>query len=176
MNALHSGDIVVATVDGAGWLAVGPGRQPYEEGEEFLVTSTRAADTVNVRPAPPGSGPVFKIPRSDIRKVTRMIGEAPPGGIPAKHPGIAWLFEDARRMADRLGLCDDYDRLCDALGVPGRMRSFTISLLSADGIQITAKVNAHSRALAEQKLRDQLGSTNPAAPLVLEAHRSAVEP
>lgn len=172
------GDTVVVTRNGFGYFASGGGGAHYAEGEELLITSTRSQSTgyLNVRPAPPASGMVFRIPTDRVERVARMIGDVPAGGIPAEHPGLEWLWEDAGRMADRLGLCEDYDRLCDALGIPGRVRTFSISLLSADGITVTAKVEARSKSLAEQRVRDRLGGGTGAAPLVIEpSRRMAVE-
>lgn len=83
---------------------------------------------------------------------------------------VVAVFEDAARMADRLGLCADFDRICDAIGAPGRVRTFSISVMSGEGIEVTAKVEARSRRLAEQRVREQL---TPAAPLALEASREA---
>ncbi|MEV4735538.1 MULTISPECIES: hypothetical protein [unclassified Microbacterium] len=176
MNDYKKGDTVVVTRDGYGHYASGGGGAGYVVGEELVITSTRsiASGYLNVRPAPPGDGMVFRIPTDRVRPVPRMIGEIPAGGISPEDPRIAWLFEDAGRMADRLGLCADYDRLCDALGIPGRVRTFTVSLLSGDGITVTAKVEARSKRLAEQRVRERLsGGTETAAPLVLEASRLA---
>lgn len=173
MSTYEKGDTVVVTADGWGHFASGGGGTTYSAGEELLVTSARGAGYLNVRPAPPASGLVFKIPTSRVRPVPRMIGEVPAGSIPADHPGLEWLFEDAARMADRLGLCADYDRLCDALGIPGRVRTFTVSLLSEDGLTVTAKVEARSKALAQQKVRDRLAGTG-SEPLALEATRAVM--
>jgi hypothetical protein len=165
------GDTVVVTRSGFGHYASGGGGVPYSKGEELLITSTRsqAGGYLNVRSAPPAGGLVFRIPTDRVQRVARMIGEVPAGGIPAEHPGLDWLWEDAGRMADRLDLCEDYDRLCDALGIPGRVRTFSISLLSADGITVTAKVDARSKKLAEQRVRERLGAGPESAPLALEA-------
>ncbi|MFJ4174019.1 hypothetical protein [Microbacterium sp. NPDC089696] len=175
MSGYSKGDTLLVTRDGFGDYATGRGGVYYAEGDEVLVTSTRSQlhGYLNVRPAPPANGLVFRIPTDRVRPVPRMIGEIPAGGISAEDPRIAWLFEDAGRMADRLGLCADYDRLCDALGIPGRIRTFTVSLLSGDGITVTAKVEARSRRLAEQRVRERLGGGTDAAPLVLEASRPA---
>ncbi len=171
MSEYEKGDIVVVTAAGWGHWASGGGGTEYRVGEELVVTSTRTQGYVSVRPAPPAAGSVFKIPTSRIRPVPRMIGVVPAGGIPADHPGLEWLFEDAARMADRLDLCRDFDRLCDALGIPGRIRTFTVSLLSEDGLTVTAKVEARSMALAQQKVRDRLAGTG-AEPLALETNRA----
>jgi hypothetical protein len=170
MSAYEKGEYVVTHKSGSGVLARGYGRVSYRAGEEVVITSIMShGRLLNVRSA--GGGPVFRIPGSEVRPVPRMIGEIPEGGITPEDPRIAWLFEDAGRMADRLGLCKDYDRLCDALGIPGRLRTFTITILSTDGIEVTAKVQARSKRLAEIQVREQLGRTVATSPLVLEASR-----
>jgi hypothetical protein len=171
----QSGDVVVVTQRDYGYYVRGRGAHHYEPGEELIVTSARSTGYLNVRPAPPSNGLVFRIPTAHVRHEARKIGQVPADGIPADHPGLEWLWEDAGRMAERLGLCGDYDRLCDALRIPGRVRTFTISLLSADGITVTAKVEARSKSLAEQRVRERLGGGTGAAPLVLEPSRQIGE-
>lgn len=164
--SIEKGDYVVTVGSGIGHTVQGYGRVSFREGEELLVTSARYPDRLNVRAA--SGGRVFSVPRSRVRPVPRMVGEVPEGGIPPEHPGLAWLFEDAARMAERLGLCADYDRICDALGIPGRVRTFNITLVSAAGIKVTAQVEARSQRLAEQRVREQL---TPTAPRELVASR-----
>jgi hypothetical protein len=166
------GDYVVATRGGSAWFVAGNGRHQYEAGHELIVTSTRSRGLGRVNVRSTRGGPVFAIEVDRIRRVSRMVGEIPEGSIPPEDPRIAWLFEDAGRMADRLGLCADYDRLCDALGVPGRVRTFTISIMSGEGIEVSAKVEARSKRLAEQAVRDQLARSIAPAPMVLEAARA----
>ncbi|WP_350351902.1 hypothetical protein ABS642_00885 [Microbacterium sp. A8/3-1] len=176
-NATYEkGDEVLVTEKDYGYHVRGGGAHYYAPGDELLVTSARSSGYLNVRPAPPADGSVFRIPTAHVRPVPRMIGEVPAGSIPADHPGLEWLWEDAGRMADRLGLCEDYDRLCDALRIPGRLRTFSISLLSADGITVTAKVEARSKSLAEQRVRERLGGGTGTAPLMLEQSRQIGEP
>ncbi|MCC2033094.1 hypothetical protein [Microbacterium allomyrinae] len=165
MSTFDKGDYVVAAADGAGDRASSSGRVAYRAGDEFEVTSVYS-DHLNVRMV--GGGAVFRVPRERVHQLPRKIGEVPEGSIHPEHPGLSWLFDDAARMADRLGLCHDYDRLCDALGIPGRVRTFTVKVLSAEGIEVTAKVQARSQSLAEQRVRAQFA---PAAPLALEQIR-----
>lgn len=174
MTAYASGDIVVATQKDYGFYVRGGGAHYYEPGEELIITSARSAGHLNVRPAPPSNGSVFRIPTAHVRHETRKVGQVPPGGIPAEHPGLEWLWEDAGRMAERLGLCGDYDRLCDALGIPGRIRTFTVSLLVDDGITVTAKVEARSEQLAQERVRERLTGTAGSPTLVLEPSRAEV--
>jgi hypothetical protein len=164
MSTYGKGDYVVATEDGQSPRASSRGQVSYKAGEEFEITSIYS-DHLNARKV--GGGPVFRIHPSKVRPLPRMIGEVPDGGIHPEHPGIAWLFDDAARMAERLGLCHDYDRLCDALGIPGRVRTFTVEVFTGEGMKVTARVDARSQRLAEQRVRGELPRTS--APLVLEA-------
>jgi hypothetical protein len=165
MTGYEKGDYVIATEDGAGACVSARGRVTYRAGDELEVTSIYS-EHINVRMA--AGGNVFRIRPDRVRKQTRLIGEVPAGALSPEHPGIAWIFDDAARLADRLGLCSDFDRLCDALNIPGRVRTFTVDVFSADGIKVTAKVEARSQRLAEQRVREQLA---PAAPLALEQIR-----
>lgn len=170
MSAFEKGQYVVTTRSGSGAWVQGYGRVAYDADTELKITSIRNSGHLNVRHAN-GRGRAFVISPEIVRPVPRMIGEIPEGGIAPEDPRIAWLFEDASRMADRLGLCRDYDRLCEALGIPGRIRTFTISILSADGIEVTAKVQARSKRLAEMRVREQVTPASP-APRILEASRA----
>ena len=167
MSAYAKGQYVVAVKDGSAHRVRGNGRISYRAGDELEITSV-FSHLLNVRHA--GGGSVFQIPADQVRPVTRKIGEIPDGGISPEDPRIAWLFDDAARMADRLGLCADFDRICDAIGAPGRVRTFNITVMSGTGIEVTAKVEARSRRLAERRVREQL---MPSAPLALEASREA---
>lgn len=148
--SIEKGDFVVASTSGSGSLARGYGRAGFREGEELLVTSVGQAH-LNVRRA--SGGNVFRVGRDQVRPVSRALGQVPEGGISQDDPRIAWLFEDAARLADRLNLCADFDRVADGLGIPGRMRTFTITFEPTDGVKLTAKVEARSRRQAEAKLR-----------------------
>ena len=154
MADFENGDYVTAAVSGSGRMVRGYGRVAFNAGQELQITSRARGPMVNVKLPPSGS--VFSIERAKLRHVTRSIGEVPDGGIAVDDPRIAWMFEDAGRLADRLGLCRDYDRLCDALGAPGRLRTFTLKFETAQGIEITAKVLARSKKLAEETLRGQM--------------------
>jgi hypothetical protein len=152
MTDYQKGEYVLAISSGSGDLVRGYGRTSYEKDAELVITS-KTSSYLNVRPAAGGS--VFRITRSDVFRPTRALGEVPEGAIPADDPRVSWLFEDAARLANRLGLCSDFDRIADALGVPGRERMFTIKLAVSEGVDITAKVTARSKKLAEQRIRDQ---------------------
>lgn len=167
MSGIRKGEVVIATASDYG-LRVraderGRARQEWvREGEELEVTATGNKTCLNVRVPGPGN-PVFRWARANVRRV-RQVGVVPEGGIPLDHPGLAWLWEDASRLAERFQFCGEFDRLADALGAPGRVREFRIPMVDEDGIRITATVSARSRALAEQKIRERIVG---AAPLEL---------
>ncbi|NQX36271.1 hypothetical protein [Herbiconiux sp. VKM Ac-2851] len=159
MTAFAKGDFVLTNRAGTSPFVRRAGRAAFSKDEELLVTST-GAGWVNVKRAN-NTGPVFWLSLDDVRHPARRLGEVPEGSLPADDPRIAWMFEDAMRLADRLGLCSDFDRIADALGVPGRTRTFSIKVVAAEGIEITAKVEARSRKLAEQLILDRMHATTP---------------
>lgn len=162
MSAFSKGDYVTAIDDGTGPCVGASGRVTYRADDELEVTAIYS-DHLNVRKA--SGGNVFRVSATGVRKQTRQLGETPDGALSPDHPGIAWLFEDAARLADRLGLCGDYDRLCDALDIPGRVRTFTVDVFTGDGLKVTAKVEARSRRLAQQRV---FGQMQGAVPMQLE--------
>lgn len=129
-------------------------------GQELEVTAV-ARDTLNVRYVQRGwERNVFRISRSAVRRV-RQVGVPPEGAIPLDLPGLAWLWEDASRLAERYGFCDEFDRLADALGAPGRERDFRVPMINEDGIRIVATVRARSRSLAEKRIRSRIAASAP---------------
>lgn len=143
--------------------------QWIEVGTELRVTAVLSG-FLNVRYVDRGMPTnVFRVRLSDVRQV-RQVGVAPAGSILPENPGLAWLWEDASRLATRFGFCDEFDRLADALGAPGRERTFRVTMLDEDGLRIAATVTARSRALAEAKIRDRFTA---GSPLELTAARSA---
>lgn len=168
--SFQKGDFVVATKSGAGDKVSGYGRVSYEQGDELEITVVYP-DRLNVRSL--SGGNVFRISLDRVRPVPRMVGELPEGGMPPEDPRIQWIFEDAGRMADRLGLCRDYDRLCDAIGIPGRVRNFTITIISESGLKVSAEVAARSKRLAEQIVRERFAAPAQSRTLQLEATRGA---
>lgn len=152
------GEYVITNASGYGSRAQGYGSVSYDKGAELVITS-KTSSHLNVRHV--SGGRVFRVSRSQVHRPPRELGEVPEGGIEADDPRIQWLFEDAARLANRLGLCRDFDRIAEQLGVPGRERTFTIKLSVSEGVDITAKVEARSKKHAEQRIRDQfaIGAT-----------------
>jgi len=87
----------------------------------------------------------------------RRIGEAPEGAISVDDPRIAWIWEDAARVATKSGHCSEYDKLCDELGAPGRERSFTVKR-NVNGFDVSKKFKARSKKLAEAMFDAELPS------------------
>jgi len=87
----------------------------------------------------------------------RQIGETPEGGIDIDDPRIAWIWEDAARVATKARHCVEYDKLCDELGAPGRERSFTVKR-NVNGFDVSKKFKARSKKLAEAMFDAELPS------------------
>lgn len=79
----------------------------------------------------------------------RKLGEVPEGMIATDDPRIAWIWEDAGKYATRVNHCSEYDKICDAIGIPGRIRSFTIKK-EIKGFTISRKYDARSKKEAEE--------------------------
>ncbi|KAK2701931.1 hypothetical protein QYM36_019432 [Artemia franciscana] len=152
MSDIVKGEIVEAVEDFYGY-DVRPNKRGMHENRWVNVRYVRSGWERNV----------FRIERDKVRQV-RQVGVPPEGGIPLEHPALAWLWEDASRLAERFGFCREFDNLADALGAPGREREFRIPMISEDGIRVTATVRARSRRLAEQRIRERIAG---AAPLEL---------
>lgn len=87
----------------------------------------------------------------------RKIGEVPADGIAPDDPRIAWIWEDAAKVARNSGHCWEYDNLVDKIGGIGRMRDITATF-TVDGVKISATVKARSNKEAEQILRDKIAA------------------
>lgn len=122
---------------------------------EVTAVARGGARWVNVRK---DNSPVVRLDVDSIRPIDasyRPIGQVPEGAISPDDPDLAWLWKDAARLAQKLGHCAAYDRMCDALGIPGRERVFDVQITD-EGVVINAKVLATSKPLAEKKLRELL--------------------
>jgi hypothetical protein len=160
---IEKGDILIANCDGYGYLVRDRHRRYFELNEELLVTSVSRWKINVKKPYSTGYNPVFSVGLTDVDKPDRLVGHTPLGAIAPTDPRVEWIFEDAARMADRLGLCRDYDRLCDALGWPGRIRTWAIKAagLDEDGVvEVVVKVKARTRAQALEKINGRAGVTS----------------
>lgn len=102
-----------------------------------------------------------KAARDAAKPKTRKLGVPPEDGehIAADDPRIAWLWEDAGKLATRMGYCSTYDDISDKLGIPGREREFYITT-KINGIDVSASIKARSQTEAETTLREKLGTTS----------------
>lgn len=157
-------------------------RRVFQRGDTAEVTTVRK-NTITVRVANPNFGnPTsawggrdttkfysYNVPRSSLvapngeawdesakpKPKPRKLGEVPEGGIAPDDPRLAWLWEDAAKVANKSGYCGYYDRIADELNIPGRKRDISVSVTHA-GITFTATVQARSRKEAEAKIREKL--------------------
>jgi len=151
----------VVGVNAGGWTAP----RPFSEGE--CVTITRVYKTrISVRA--PGTY-VYNVPREALARPNneeweapppkpkrRPIGEVPEDGISPDHPGLAWLWEDAERVANSSNYCYQYDHMADKLGIPGRLRDISVTV-KVNGLDVTSTVKARSTRQAEEMVREKLG-------------------
>lgn len=92
-----------------------------------------------------------------VKPVARKLGTVPEGGISPSDPGLAWFWEDAQKLANRLGYCSTYDDIAEKLGAPGRKRSFYVNA-KINGLDVSTNVEAHSQKEAEAIVREKLAS------------------
>ena len=102
---------------------------------------------------------IFTIDKSYI---TENAGEThpelrvPEGSIAPNDERLSYLWDRASAIADRRGLRQEYDSICEELGIPGRVRSFTVKV-SRNGIDLSAKVKARSQKEADELVLSSLG-------------------
>lgn len=154
---LTKGDEVRVVVSGYRTHSASGRMEWWVEGEEGQIRRVYADGDVEVRAYAP-SGIRGRFAPHELERV-RTLGVAPVDGLDPHDPRIAWIWEDAARLADRKDWCKEFDALCDALGAPGRVRKFSITMHDAGGVRVTARVEARSRRLAEEKLRAAAGGS-----------------
>lgn len=91
----------------------------------------------------------------------RKLGDVPEGMISPDDPGLAWLWEDAAKLAKQKQYCSQYDVLTGVLGIPGRERTFTVKT-TIGGLEVSTKVKAKSKKLAEAQVSAILGGQSAA--------------
>lgn len=154
----EKGQEVLTTRSGRGTNVNTYGGTGYSEGQSLIITRVNS-QSLRVRRAD-GEGHVFSIQKSSVKPMGedyRRLGEVPEGAISPDHPGIAWLWEDAARLATMQGQCSTYDKICDQLGIPGRERNFEVKHTLPSGIEIKASIRARSKVLAKEQLLANLG-------------------
>lgn len=71
----------------------------------------------------------------DKSSIAENVGEThhgmpvPEGSIAPDDERLSYLWERASAIAERRGLCGEYDSMCDELGIQGRLRTFTVESL-----------------------------------------------
>lgn len=91
----------------------------------------------------------FLVPEDPNAPKPRPLGTVPEGSIGPDDPRVAWLWEDAARIATREGHCGVYDKITDELGIPGRVRTFSRTK-TVNGISVSATIRARSTQEAEE--------------------------
>lgn len=81
--------------------------------------------------------------------------EAPEGGIAIDDPRIDWIWRKIAAYASYRGYCDEFDSLCDDLGIPGREREFTVEH-TIGGYAVRSRVTARSQVEADTKFKEAL--------------------
>lgn len=81
--------------------------------------------------------------------------EAPEGGIAIDDPRIDWIWRKIAAYASYRGYCDEFDSLCDDLGIPGREREFTVEH-TIGGYAVKSRVTARSQVEADAKFKEAL--------------------
>jgi hypothetical protein len=95
-------------------------------------------------------GGSYYLQKSDAEYVRpRQFGEVPDGGLSPSDPRLDWLWEDANALAKEWGLCSDYQNMVKALGIPGPIRSISVSR-EIDGFKVSRKYKARSKEEAEK--------------------------
>lgn len=125
-------------------------------GDEFMVTVDDGGSIFNARQMTGAAQRVYKLPRGKVKRQTRRLGEVPEGGIDPSDPRIAWFFEDAALLANRMGLCNVYDRMMEELNAPGRLREYKVKLDLGNGVVINGTFEARRRSEAEDMLLEKL--------------------
>ena len=146
MRVLLDRDARVSYVQGYGGITA-------KKDSEILVTAVRN-DSIYGKLN--GVYKSVQVHLSIVSEEKRKLGVPPEGALDAHDDRVRWVFEDAARMADRLGLCSDFDRLCNALGFPGRLRKWKIESEAA-GMKVTVEVEAHSRREALEQITARVG-------------------
>lgn len=153
-------------------------RHTFRRNETAVVTTVRKSTlTVKTRATRYGRTGLysFNVPRESVKAPNgeawdeaaiaaakaakpkpRKIGVAPEGDfIAPDDPRIAWLWEDAEKIATRHGYCGYYDQITESLGIPGREREFSVRI-KVNGIDLTGRVMARTQKEADAKVSDSI--------------------
>ena len=97
----------------------------------------------------------FTIDKSSIAEnagETKPETHVPEGSIAPDDERLSYLWDRAAVIAERRGFCEEYDSICEELGIPGRLRTFTVKL-KKNSLYLTIKLEAHSQKEAESLAR-----------------------
>lgn len=134
------------------------GSEHMARGEEVQVERVLKDGSIRVHSTWTGGTHSVRMFPGEFSEPLRPLGQVPEGDISADDPRLDWLWEDAERVAKMSGFCSDYDKLLKMLNLPGRLRTHTVKMASADGIEIVARVKARSLRQAEARLREQINA------------------
>ena len=98
---------------------------------------------------------IFTIDKSCIAEnagETKPETHVPEGSIAPDDERLSYLWDRAAVIAERRGFCEEYDSICEELGIPGRLRTFTVKL-KKNSLDLTIKLEAHSQKEAESLAR-----------------------
>lgn len=87
----------------------------------------------------------------------RKPGEKPVGEefIGQDHPGIQWLWDDLAKYAEDANWCKQYDKLAEAVNIPGRLQPFKLTR-KLGALSVSATIKARSKSEAEDLFDQQL--------------------
>lgn len=126
----------------------------YTQEQVCVIKSVKKAKLLLYGPDDAGNSRTYWFYKRDIAPVGtrfRKLGQPPEGEdvLDPNDPRLAWFWEDVANYADQQGFCRVFDELADDLGVPGRLRPFTVKT-EVNGFPANVKVKAHSQAEAEK--------------------------
>ena len=102
---------------------------------------------------------IFTIDKSCIAEnagETKPETHVPEGYIAPDDERLSYLWDRAAAIAERRGFCEDYDSICEELGIPGRLRTFTVKVFG-NCIDLSAKVEARCQKEADELVLSSLG-------------------
>lgn len=174
---MQVGDQFTLTADVTARRADGYGGRTFHSGMIVRVTRVNT-DTVMIRGHFPGRGEFSGLAYIDqlSRSVevdpnapkARSLGDVPEGGISPDDPHLKWLWEDAAKLAQQRGYCQQYDALCNALGIPGRPRNRKVTI-TIGKVKMTGSFMATSAVEANAMFRAELEEQGIAVPGATES-------
>ena len=81
--------------------------------------------------------------------------KASDGEIAIDDPRIDWIWRMVADYANRVGYCNEFDSICEELGIPGREREFNVQH-TIGGYAVRSRVTARSQVEADAKFKEAL--------------------